>query len=321
MAHKLYSDFESIGIQLASPDRIREWSYGEVKKPETVNYRTLRPEREGLFCERIFGTTKDWECYCGKFKSIRYKGVICDRCGVEVTHSRVRRERMGHVELACPVAHIWYYRSVPSRMGLILNLAVNQLKSVLFFEKFIVIEAADSGHATGDLIDEEEYYECIDEYGDKFVAMIGGEAIKELLEQIDMDAEIREIRTKIQDGIKISDRRLLKRLEVLEAMKDSGNRPVWMMLDVIPVIPPELRPMVQLDGGRFATSDLNDLYRRVINRNNRLKRLLALKAPEIIVRNEKRMLQEAADALFDNSRRKRSVKSKGNRPLKSLSIC
>ena len=319
MAHKLYSDFESIGVQLASPERIREWSYGEAKKPETVNYRTLRPERDGLFCERIFGTTKDWECYCGKFKSIRYKGVICDRCGVEVTHSRVRRERMGHVELACPVAHIWYYRSVPSRMGLILNLAVNQLKSVLFFEKFIVVEGAESGHETGDLIDEEEYYECIDEYGDKFVAMIGGEAIKELLERIDIDTEIRDIRTKIQNGIKASDRRLLKRLEVLEAMKDSGNRPVWMMLDVIPVIPPELRPMVQLDGGRFATSDLNDLYRRVINRNNRLKRLLALKAPEIIVRNEKRMLQEAVDALFDNSRRKRSVKSKGNRPLKSLS--
>ena len=319
MAHRSYADFESIGIQMASPDRIREWSYGEVKKPETVNYRTLRPEREGLFCERIFGTTKDWECYCGKFKSIRYKGVICDRCGVEVTHSRVRRERMGHVELACPVAHIWYYRSVPSRMGLILNLAVNQLKSVLFFERFIIIEPAESGHQTGDLIDEEEYYECIDEYGDKFMAMIGGEAIKELLERIDIDAEIREIRVKIQDGIKISDRRLLKRLEVLEAMKESGNRPSWMMLDVIPVIPPELRPMVQLDGGRFATSDLNDLYRRVINRNNRLKRLLALKAPEIIVRNEKRMLQEAADALFDNSRRKRSVKSKGNRPLKSLS--
>ncbi len=319
MSKRVYADFESIGIQLASPDQIRKWSYGEVKKPETVNYRTLRPERDGLFCERIFGTTKDWECYCGKFKSIRYKGVICDRCGVEVTHSRVRRERMGHVELACPVAHIWYYRSVPSRMGLLLNLTVNQLKSVIFFEKFIVIEAAESGHQVGELIDEDEYHENIDEYGDKFVAMIGGDAIRELLERIDIDAEILGIRVQIQDGVKASDRRILKRLEVLEAMKESGNRPAWMMLEVVPIIPPELRPMVQLEGGRFATSDLNDLYRRVINRNNRLKRLLALKAPEVIVRNEKRMLQEAVDALFDNSRRKRSVKSKGNRPLKSLS--
>ena len=245
--------------------------------------------------------------------------MICDRCGVEVTHSRVRRERMGHVELACPVAHIWYYRSVPSRLGLLLNLTVNQLKSILFFEKYLVIDPADSGRQVGELIDEEEYYECLDEFGDKFIAMIGGDAIKELLERLDIDTEIREIRARIQDGIKVSDRRFLKRLEVLEAMKESGNRPSWMMLEVIPVIPPELRPMVQLDGGRFATSDLNDLYRRVINRNNRLKRLLALKAPEIIVRNEKRMLQEAVDALFDNSRRKRSVKSKGNRPLKSLS--
>ncbi len=319
MGYKEYTDFESIGIQLASPEKIRSWSYGEVKKPETVNYRTLRPERDGLFCERIFGTTKDWECYCGKFKSIRYKGVICDRCGVEVTHSRVRRERMGHLELACPVAHIWYYRSVPSRMGLLLNLTVNQLKSVLFFEKFIVIEPGESETSIGDLIDEEEYYEYLDEYGDKFVAMIGGEGIKELLERIDIDSEIRQIRLQIQNGLKASDRRILKRLEVLEAMKESGNRPSWMMLDVVPIIPPELRPMVQLDGGRFATSDLNDLYRRMINRNNRLKRLLALKAPEIIVRNEKRMLQESVDALFDNSRRKRSVKSKGNRPLKSLS--
>ena len=320
MSRKTNLDFESIGIQLASPERIRdEWSFGEVKKPETVNYRTLRPERDGLFCERIFGTTKDWECYCGKFKSIRYKGVICDRCGVEVTHSRVRRERMGHISLACPVAHIWYYRNVPSRMGLLLNLAVNQLKSVLVFEKFIVIEPADSGHEVGELIDEDQYYECLDEYGDKFVAMIGGEAIKELLDRIDLDAEIRKIRAKIQEGLKVSDRRILKRLEVLEAVKDSNNQASWMMLDVIPVIPPELRPMVQLDGGRFATSDLNDLYRRVINCNNRLKRLLALKAPEIIIRNEKRMLQESVDALFDNSRRKRSVKSKGNRPLKSLS--
>jgi len=319
MAAKNFVDFDSIRIMLASPDRIRDWSFGEVKKPETINYRTLRPERDGLFCERIFGTTKDWECYCGKFKSIRYKGVICDRCGVEVTHSKVRRERIGHVELATPVAHIWYYRSVPSRLGLLLNLTINQLKSILYFEKFVIIDPAESGKEKGELIDEEEYHECLDEYGDKFVAMIGGDAIKELLSRIDSESEVREIRSRIQDRQRLSDRRLLKRLEVLEALRESGNRPEWMMLDVIPVIPPELRPMVQLEGGRFATSDLNDLYRRVINRNNRLKRLLALKAPEIIVRNEKRMLQEAVDALFDNSRRKRSVKGKGNRPLKSLS--
>lgn len=319
MSNQTYTDFETIRVQLASPDRIREWSFGEVKKPETINYRTLRPEREGLFCERIFGTTKDWECYCGKFKSIRYKGVICDRCGVEVTHSKVRRERMGHVELATPVAHIWYYRSVPSRMGLLLNLTINQLKSILYYEKYVVIDPGDSEKARGDLIDEDEYHEFLDEYGDKFLAMIGGDAIKELLSRIDVETESREIRLKIQEKEKISDRRILKRLEVLESLRESGNRPEWMMLDTVPVIPPELRPMVQLEGGRFATSDLNDLYRRVINRNNRLKRLLALKAPEIIVRNEKRMLQEAVDALFDNSRRKRSVKGKGNRPLKSLS--
>ena len=319
MSARNLNDFESIKIMLASPERIRDWSYGEVKKPETINYRTLRPERDGLFCERIFGTTKDWECYCGKFKSIRYKGVICDRCGVEVTHSKVRRERMGHVELASPVAHIWYYRSVPSRMGLLLNLTINQLKSILYFEKYVIIDPAESDRELGELIEEEEYHEYLDEYGDKFVAMIGGDAVKELLARIDLESEAREIRQKIAEKEKVTDRRILKRLEVIESLRESGNRPEWMMLDAIPVIPPELRPMVQLEGGRFATSDLNDLYRRVINRNNRLKRLLALKAPEIIVRNEKRMLQEAVDALFDNSRRKRSVKGKGNRPLKSLS--
>ncbi|MEI1280189.1 DNA-directed RNA polymerase subunit beta' [Leptospira venezuelensis] len=313
------NDFESITIRLASPERIKEWSYGEVKKPETINYRTLKPERDGLFCEKIFGTTKDWECYCGKFKSIRYKGVVCDKCGVEVTHSKVRRERMGHIELAAPVSHIWYYRSVPSRMGLLLDMTINQLKSVLYFEKYVIIDPADTGRNRGELIDEEEYHAYLDEYGDKFVAGIGADAIKELLSRIDVDAEARIIRQKIQEKEKISDKRILKRLEVLEAFRDSGNRPEWMVLDVVPVIPPELRPMVQLEGGRFATSDLNDLYRRVINRNNRLKRLLALKAPEIIVRNEKRMLQEAVDALFDNSRRKRTVKGKGNRPLKSIS--
>jgi DNA-directed RNA polymerase subunit beta' len=313
-----YTSFESITIKIASPERIKEWSYGEVKKPETINYRTLKPERDGLFCEKIFGTTKDWECYCGKFKSIRYKGVVCDKCGVEVTHSKVRRERMGHIELAAPVSHIWYYRSVPSRMGLLLNMTMNNLKTILYFEKYVIIDPADSDREKGQLLDEDEYHSYLDEYGDKFIAMIGADAIKELLARVDVETESRTIRQAIQDK-KNSDKRLIKRLEVLEAFRDSGNRPEWMILEVVPVIPPELRPMVQLDGGRFATSDLNDLYRRVINRNNRLKRLLQLKAPEIIVRNEKRMLQEAVDALFDNSRRKRTVKGKGNRPLKSIS--
>ncbi len=314
-----YTSFESITIKIASPERIKEWSYGEVKKPETINYRTLKPERDGLFCEKIFGTTKDWECYCGKFKSIRYKGVVCDKCGVEVTHSKVRRERMGHIELAAPVSHIWYYRSVPSRMGLLLNMTMNDLKTILYFEKYVVIDGADSDKEKGQLMDEDEYHSYLDEYGDKFVAGIGADAIKELLARVDVEAEARHIRQTIQDNKKATDKRKIKRLEVLEAFRDSGNRPEWMILEVVPVIPPELRPMVQLDGGRFATSDLNDLYRRVINRNNRLKRLLQLKAPEIIVRNEKRMLQEAVDALFDNSRRKRTVKGKGNRPLKSIS--
>ena len=320
-----FNDFSSIQIKLASPDMIREWSYGEVKKPETINYRTLKPERDGLFCERIFGTTKEWECYCGKFKSIRYKGVICDRCGVEVTHYKVRRERGGHIELAAPIAHIWYYRSVPSRMGLLLNLTVNALKSVLYYEKFIVIEPGDAEEEDikrGDVLDDDAYYNFMEKYGDSFVAGMGADAIKELLKRIDLDEESRHLRAEIQTksakDIKI-DKKLIKRLEIVEAFRDSGNKPEWMILDIVPVIPPELRPMVQLDGGRFATSDLNDLYRRVINRNNRLKRLLMLRAPEIIVRNEKRMLQEAVDALFDNSRRKRAVKGKGNRPLKSIS--
>ncbi len=317
-----FNDFNSIQIKLASPDMIREWSYGEVKKPETINYRTLKPERDGLFCEKIFGTTKEWECYCGKFKSIRYKGVVCDRCGVEVTHYKVRRERGGHIELACPVAHIWYYRSVPSRMGLLLNMTVNSLKQVLYYEKFVVIdpgEAEVENVKKGDILDEENFNLYYEKYGDTFNAAMGAAAIKELLIQIDLDEESREMRREIQDKELKVDKKLIKRLEIVEAFRDSGNRPEWMILEVIPVIPPELRPMVQLDGGRFATSDLNDLYRRVINRNNRLKRLLMLRAPEIIVRNEKRMLQEAVDALFDNSRRKRAVKGKGNRPLKSIS--
>ncbi len=312
-------DFDSIMIRLASPDHIRAWSYGEVKKPETINYRTLRPEKDGLFCERIFGTTKEWECYCGKFKSIRYKGVICDRCGVEVTHFKVRRERMGHIELASPVSHIWYYRSVPSRMGLLLDLTIAALRSILYYEKYIVIDSGDTDLKKMELLTEEEYNEAKERYGMSFSAGIGAEAIRTLLEGLDLDTLSTELRqTMIEKGAK-ADKRLLKRIEIVENFRDSGNKPEWMILDVIPVIPPELRPMVQLDGGRFATSDLNDLYRRVINRNNRLKRLMALNAPDIIIRNEKRMLQEAVDALFDNSKKKRVVKGASNRPLKSLS--
>jgi DNA-directed RNA polymerase subunit beta' len=312
-------DFDSIMIRLASPDMIRAWSYGEVKKPETINYRTLRPEKDGLFCERIFGTTKEWECYCGKFKSIRYKGVICDRCGVEVTHFKVRRERMGHIELAAPVSHIWYYRSVPSRMGLLLDLTIAALRSVLYYEKYVVIDAGDTDLKKMQLLTEEEYYEAQERYSGGFSAGMGAEAVRTLLENLNLDQIAQELRTKmIEKGAK-SDKRLLKRIEIVENFRNSNNKPEWMILDVIPVIPPELRPMVQLDGGRFATSDLNDLYRRVINRNNRLKRLQTLNAPDIIIRNEKRMLQEAVDALFDNSKKKRVVKGASNRPLKSIS--
>ena len=314
-----FNDFDSIQIKLASPDQIREWSFGEVKKPETINYRTLKPERDGLFCEKIFGTTKEWECYCGKFKSIRYKGVVCDRCGVEVTHYKVRRERGGHIELAFPVAHIWYYRSVPSRMGLLLNMSVNELKSVLYYEKYVVIDPGNTDLKAGDLIDEDAYNHYYENEGDTFVADLGAAAVKEMLARIDLDEEARNLRAEILDKESKVDKKQIKRLEIIEALRDSGNRPEWMILDVVPVIPPELRPMVQLDGRRFATSDLNDLYRRVINRNNRLKRLMSLRAPDIIVRSEKRMLQESVDALFDNSRRKKAVKGKGNRPLKSLS--
>lgn len=312
-------DFDSLMIKLASPETIRAWSYGEVKKPETINYRTLRPEKDGLFCERIFGTTKEWECYCGKFKSIRYKGVICDRCGVEVTHFKVRRERMGHIELAAPVSHIWYYRSVPSRMGLLLDLQVAALRSILYYEKYIVIDAGDTDLKKNQLLTEEEYHEAQERYGGSFTAGMGAEAIKTLLENLNLDELAAELRAKmIEKGAK-SDKRLLKRIEIVENFRASTNKASWMILDVVPVIPPELRPMVQLDGGRFATSDLNDLYRRVINRNNRLKRLMGLNAPDIIIRNEKRMLQEAVDALFDNSKRKRVIKGASNRPLKSIS--
>lgn len=314
-----FSNFDQIKISIASPQVMREWSYGEVKKPETINYRTLRPERDGLFCEKIFGTTKEYECYCGKFKSIRYKGVVCDKCGVEVTHFKVRRERMGHIELAAPVAHIWYYRNTPSRIGLLLNMNIAHLRSVLYFERYVVIDSGDSSYSKGDLLTEDEYNEALDRYGDNIRIGIGAEGIRDMLKDLDMDEEIRKLREEMIKKGEKSDRRLRKRLEIFEDFKASGNDPTWMILDVVPVIPPDLRPMVQLDGGRFATSDLNDLYRRVINRNIRLRRLLVLRAPDIIIRNEKRMLQEAVDALFDNSRRKKVVKGPGNRPLKSLS--
>ena len=312
-------DFASLKIKLASPQTIHDWSYGEVKKPETINYRTLRPERDGLFDEKIFGTTKEWECYCGKFKSIRYKGVICDRCGVEVTHFKVRRERTGHIELAAPVSHIWYYRSVPSRMGLLLDLQVAQLRSVLYYEKYIVIDPGDTGLKKMERLTEDEYIENRERYGETVTAEMGAEAIKTLLEKLDLNALSVELRDKMKEKGAKTDKRLLKRIQIVEDFLSSGNKASWMILDVIPVIPPDLRPMVQLDGGRFATSDLNDLYRRVINRNNRLRRLQGLYAPDIIIRNEKRMLQEAVDALFDNTKRKKQVKGASNRPLKSIS--
>jgi len=312
--------FERIRIGLASPEQIRGWSSGEVKKPETINYRTLKPERDGLFCERIFGPTKDWECHCGKYKRVRYKGVICDRCGVEVTRSKVRRERMGHIELAAPVSHIWYFKGIPSRMGLILDMSPRSLEKVLYFVSYIVLDPGDvDGLSKKQLLSESEYRELREQYGDRFRAGMGAEAIKELLADIDLDKESEELRIELKESTGQRKVHAIRRLDVVEAFRKSGNRPEWMILDVIPVIPPELRPMVQLDGGRFATSDLNDLYRRVINRNNRLKRLLDLGAPGIIVRNEKRMLQEAVDALIDNGRRGRPVTGPGNRPLKSLS--
>ena len=313
------NNFVSMRIGLASPDQIREWSYGEVKKPETINYRTLKPERDGLFCERIFGPTKDWECHCGKYKRIRYKGIVCDKCGVEVTRSKVRRERMGHIELAAPVSHIWYFKGIPSRMGLILDVSPRNLEKVLYFANYIVLDPGDTPLAKKQLLTEAEYVDARDQYGDGFRVGMGAQAVKELLEEIDLQALTNELRAEMKDASTQRKMRVVRRLEVCEAFLKSGNRPEWMIMDVVPVIPPELRPMVQLDGGRFATSDLNDLYRRVINRNNRLKRLLELHAPDIIVRNEKRMLQEAVDALIDNGRRGRPVTGPGNRPLKSLS--
>ncbi|HBG10357.1 MAG TPA: DNA-directed RNA polymerase subunit beta', partial [Firmicutes bacterium] len=316
------NNFDRIRIGLASPEQIRAWSSGEVKKPETINYRTLKPEREGLFCEKIFGPTRDWECHCGKYKRVRYKGIVCDRCGVEVTRAKVRRERMGHIELAAPVSHIWFFKGIPSRMGLILDMSPRTLEKVLYFASYIVIDPGDTavtGLTKQQLLSEAEYREYRDKYGNAFQAGIGAEAIKKLLQQLDLDELSDELRKEIEGSSGQRRLRAVRRLEVVEAFRASGNDPAWMILDVIPVIPPELRPMVQLDGGRFATSDLNDLYRRVINRNNRLKRLLELGAPDIIVRNEKRMLQEAVDALIDNGRRGRPVTGPGNRPLKSLS--
>ena len=314
------NNFESIKIALASPEKIREWSRGEVKKPETINYRTLKPEKDGLFCERIFGPQKDWECHCGKYRRVRYKGVVCDRCGVEVTKSKVRRERMGHIELAAPMSHIWYFKGIPSRMGLLLDMSPRSLEKILYFASYVVINPGETGLNAKQLLTEKEYRSAVEKYGyNSFEVGMGAEAVKELLRNIDLERESKELRADLKDSTGQKRVRTIRRLEVVEAFKKSGNKPEWMILDAIPVIPPDLRPMVQLDGGRFATSDLNDLYRRVINRNNRLKRLLELGAPDIIVRNEKRMLQEAVDALIDNGRRGRPVTGPGNRPLKSLS--
>ena len=314
-----FNSFEAIKIGLASPETILSWSHGEVLKPETINYRTLKPEKDGLFCEKIFGPTKDWECHCGKYKKIRFKGKVCERCGVEVTKAKVRRERMGHIALATPVSHIWYFKGVPSSMGLIIDLSPRQLEKVLYFASYIVTDPGTSNLMQNQILSEAEYREAYEKYGDKFKAGMGAEAIKTLLERIDLEELSRELKEELDATQGQKKARIIKRLEIVEAFRLSGNRPEWMIMTVIPVIPPELRPMVQLDGGRFATSDLNDLYRRVINRNNRLKRLLELGAPDIIIRNEKRMLQEAVDALINNGRRGRTVTGPGNRPLKSLS--
>lgn len=313
------NNFHYMKIGLASPEKIRSWSFGEVKKPETINYRTLKPEKDGLFCERIFGPTKDWECSCGKYKRVRYKGMICDRCGVEVTKSKVRRERMGHIELAAPVSHIWYFKGIPSRMGLLLDMSPRALEEVIYFASYVVVDPGPTGLEKKTLLSEAEFRDYYDKYPGQFVAKMGAEGIKNLLEEIDLDEELKLLRDELESATGQRLTRAIKRLEVVESFRNSGNKPSWMILDVLPIIPPEIRPMVQLDGGRFATSDLNDLYRRVINRNNRLKRLLDLGAPGIIVQNEKRMLQEAVDALIDNGRRGRPVTGPGNRPLKSLS--
>src|SRR5208283_295361 len=312
--------FDQVAISVASPDAIRSWSKGEVKNPETINYRTFKPEKGGLFCERIFGPTRDWECSCGKYKRIKHKGVICDRCGVEVTLSRVRRERMGHIELAVPVSHIWFYKCMPSRIGLMLDMSSRQLERVIYYEDYIVIDPGQTQLQKTQLLNEQEYREAQEQYGETFVAGMGAEAIKMLLSQ----TELRSLNTELEESMnntksKQIRKKLAKRLKLVQGFMNSHSRPEWMILDVLPVIPPDLRPLVPLEGGRFATSDLNDLYRRVINRNNRLKNLLQLKTPDVIIRNEKRMLQEAVDALFDNGRHGRAVTGAGNRPLKSLS--
>ena len=313
--------FDQIQIGLASPERIRSWSFGEIKKPETINYRTFKPERDGLFCARIFGPIKDYECLCGKYKRMKYKGIVCEKCGVEVTVSKVRRERMGHIELAAPVAHIWFLKSLPSRIGLLLDMQLKQLERVLYFESYIVTEPGLTPLEKFQLLNEDELLDAQDEYGeDAFSAGIGAEAVKQMLMDLDLEGEKQALLDELAvTKSELKPKKIIKRLKVVESFLESGNRPEWMILDVVPVIPPELRPLVPLDGGRFATSDLNDLYRRVINRNNRLKRLMELRAPDIIVRNEKRMLQEAVDALFDNGRRGRVITGANKRPLKSLS--
>ena len=314
-----YAEFDAIRIGIASPEQIREWSFGEVKRPETINYRTLKPERDGLFCEKIFGPTKDWECNCGKYKKIRYKGKICDRCGVEITKAKVRRERMGHIELAAPVSHIWYFKGIPSRMGLLLDISPRILEKVLYFAAYIVIDPGFAPLSKNQILSEKEYRDMREKYEDDFDAGMGAEAVKKLLQQIDLEELSQQLRAELKDASGQKKARIVKRLEVVDAFRLSHNKPEWMIIDVLPVLPPEIRPMVPLDGGRYASSDLNDLYRRVINRNNRLKRLIQLNAPDIIVRNEKRMLQEAVDALIDNGRRGRAVTGANNRALKSLS--
>ncbi|MGA2761679.1 MAG: DNA-directed RNA polymerase subunit beta', partial [Candidatus Cybelea sp.] len=312
--------FDQIRISIASPEKILSWSYGEIKKPETINYRTFKPERDGLFCARIFGPIKDYECLCGKYKRMKYKGIICEKCSVEVTLSRVRRERMGHIELAAPVAHIWFLKSLPSRIGLLLDMTLKDLERILYFEYYVVLEPGLTALKDRQLLSEDEYLKAQDEYGqDSFTAMIGAEAIRELLKGLELEKLEASLRVEMQETESdIKHKKLAKRLKIVEAFRYSGNKPEWMILTVVPVIPPDLRPLVPLDGGRFATSDLNDLYRRVINRNNRLKRLMELRAPDIIIRNEKRMLQEAVDALFDNGRRGRVITGANKRPLKSL---
>ncbi|MBI4462956.1 MAG: DNA-directed RNA polymerase subunit beta', partial [Acidobacteria bacterium] len=316
----LVADFDCIRISLASPEKIRSWSHGEVTKPETINYRTFKPERDGLFCARIFGPVNDWECLCGKYKRMKHRGVICDKCGVEVTLSKIRRERMGHIELAAPVSHVWFFKGVPSRIGHLLDITLRNLERILYFESYVVTDPGDTDLKKGDLLSEEEYREKREEHGQGFKAGMGAEAIKLLLKEVDANKLADELRKKMKADPSLQKRlRYAKRLKVVDAFRKSGNKPEWMILDVIPVLPPELRPLVPLDGGRFATSDLNDLYRRVINRNNRLKKLMELRAPDVIIRNEKRMLQEAVDALFDNGRRGRVLRGANNRPLKSLS--